>query len=212
VDGADGQYVLLVLPRLFAVAVAERVFGAPLEARVAAGGEDGRALSATEAQLITDIAGGWLEQFRRLAGGRALHACPAPEAGALADPEGASSWLCLGSEIECGPITGVVSVILAPSTARLLLDPAQDDDSSCSAEVMMRWMGDIPLELRGVLGTAAFTLDELVGLQVGDVIVLDRRVDDPVEIVLEGRPRFRARMGASGQAVALELVSESRTK
>jgi flagellar motor switch protein FliN/FliY len=69
-------------------------------------------------------------------------------------------------------------------------------------------MGDIPVELRAVLGQADFTLDELTSLRIGDVIALDRRAQDPVEIVLQDRTVFRARAGLAGQWVAIELIGE----
>ena len=67
-------------------------------------------------------------------------------------------------------------------------------------------MGDVPVELRAVLGQADFTLDELSTLRIGDVIALDRRAQDPVEIVMQDRTLFRARAGLAGQWVAIELI------
>jgi flagellar motor switch protein FliM len=62
------------------------------------------------------------------------------------------------------------------------------------------------VELQAVLGHAEFTLDELASLRAGDIITLDRRVQEPIDIVIDARPVLRARTGLAGQQVALEVV------
>jgi flagellar motor switch protein FliN len=71
---------------------------------------------------------------------------------------------------------------------------------------IMGRVGDVPVELRAILGHASFTLDELSSLQVGDVIALDRRAQDPVDIVVHDRLLCQARAGIAGQLVAIELI------
>jgi flagellar motor switch protein FliM len=73
---------------------------------------------------------------------------------------------------------------------------------------MVARYGSLPLELRAVLGRAEFALDELTSLRVGDVIALDSRSPDPIEIFLGDRFFCRARAGLAGQHVALEILAE----
>jgi flagellar motor switch protein FliM len=63
------------------------------------------------------------------------------------------------------------------------------------------------VELRAVLGQAEFTLDELGSLRLGDVIALDRRSPDPVEIYLEERRFCLAQAGLAGQRIAFSVIA-----
>ncbi|WP_011579652.1 MULTISPECIES: flagellar motor switch protein FliN [Chelativorans] len=46
---------------------------------------------------------------------------------------------------------------------------------------------DIPVELQIVLGSAEMTVSELMALQRGSTVSLDRRIGEPVEIMVNGR-------------------------
>ena len=69
-------------------------------------------------------------------------------------------------------------------------------------------VGDIPLELRAVLGHAEFTLDELASLRIGDIVALGRRTEDPVDVTIDDRPFCMARVGINGHRVALEVIKD----
>jgi len=98
-------------------------------------------------------------------------------------------------------------VSLAPFTARVLLGEATSAAVQAPSPALLRArLGDVPIELRAVLGQATFSLDELSSLRVGDVIALDRSAQDPVDLVVQGRTLFRARAGVAGQWVAIELI------
>jgi flagellar motor switch protein FliM len=97
-----------------------------------------------------------------------------------------------------------------PSAARLLLDGPQAGASGrVSAGRVRAWLGEVPVELQAILGHADFSLDELTSLQVGDVIALERRTHDPVEVRIDGRAFCRAHAGLAGQRVALEVIERS---
>jgi len=46
---------------------------------------------------------------------------------------------------------------------------------------------DIPVEVQIVLGSAEMTVSELMALQRGSTVSLDRRIGEPVDIVVNGR-------------------------
>jgi flagellar motor switch/type III secretory pathway protein FliN len=204
-SGATDGVVLLTLPRRFAASMCERIFGAPLELR------PDRPLTAAEVKLLRQLAGQWLGLATFAWPGRALRLCDEPEeeadGGEIASAE--PDWIRMTTEFACGPVEGAVSVTLPPSTARLLLGeqfPVRYErlvPSDLSAR-----LGEVPLELRAVLGQAEFSLDELTSLRIGDIIALDRRAEDPVEILIDDRIFFRARAGMAGQWVAFELIGQ----
>ncbi len=63
------------------------------------------------------------------------------------------------------------------------------------------------VNLSAVLGTASIRVKELLELQVGDVIMLESKVDQPVEIVVSSKKKFLARPGTSGSRTAVQIVS-----
>lgn len=203
-DGDPTHRILLSTPRRFAASICERLFGAPLELA-----ED-RRLTVAELRVIREVAEDWARHLNDAWSGHSFRSCPVPEAGEAVTEEGAQSWLRFTGDLMVGGVEGSISVTLLPHTARRLLDDAASHDTSApNAAQVSRRLGEIPLELRAVLGTTELTLDELNGLQAGDVIPLHRRVEEPLEIQIDGETRFQARTGLAGQSVALEIVSPS---
>ncbi len=56
------------------------------------------------------------------------------------------------------------------------------------------FLGDVPMQLEIRLGGAELAIEELLKLATGDVVALERRADDPVEIVAGGRVIARGEM------------------
>jgi flagellar motor switch protein FliN/FliY len=46
---------------------------------------------------------------------------------------------------------------------------------------------DIPVEVQIVLGTAEMAVSDLMGLQKGSTVALNRRIGEPVDVVVNGR-------------------------
>ncbi len=57
-----------------------------------------------------------------------------------------------------------------------------------------------------IIGEATITLGDLLDLNKGDVIQLDRRVSSPVTVSVEGRPKFRAKIGLSQNHYACQVI------
>jgi flagellar motor switch/type III secretory pathway protein FliN len=201
VRGCTGHYILFGMPRVFAAAITERVFGAPLNLR------DDRDLAPGEKGLLKDFLRGWIPHFTRVWREHEFRICSGPDKETQRDAPSAD-WLMFTIPLECGPVQGAFSMALAPATARLLLGEAPNTGAgTLSQELVDERLGDVPVELSAVLGRADFTMDELASLRLGDVIALNRRQNDPVEIFLEDQPFYRARAGLAGQVVALELLA-----
>ena len=50
------------------------------------------------------------------------------------------------------------------------------------------------------------TVSDIMGLQAGDVIRLNHRIEDPLKIKLQHIPKFKAEIGTSGQSYAVQIV------
>lgn len=62
------------------------------------------------------------------------------------------------------------------------------------------------VEVRAELGRARVPLPELLRLEEGDVIPLERRVKDPVRVYVNGREKFKASAGNSGTRRAIKII------
>jgi flagellar motor switch/type III secretory pathway protein FliN len=197
-----GHQLLLSLPRVFAAAVTERVFGAPFMLR-----ED-RELAAGELTLLKDFVRGWFAVMAKVWPAYEFRMLPAQDPGKPREVH-LADWLMFTVPLECGPVQGAMSLAVSPATARLLLGENSGAGSApVSRASVIRRVGEVPVELRAVLGRAEFSMDELASLNVGDVIALNRQANDPVEITIDDRPCYKARAGLAGQKVALELLTE----
>ena len=64
------------------------------------------------------------------------------------------------------------------------------------------------IELSIVLGTADIRVADLVNVEAGDVIVLNTRIDDPLEARVNDKVKFRAYPGAMKGKLAAKLILE----
>jgi flagellar motor switch protein FliN/FliY len=71
---------------------------------------------------------------------------------------------------------------------------AYDEDSLAGPTLDDGWVHETLLRLDAELGTARLTADEVLGLQSGAVVVLDRAVDDPIELFVNGVPYGAGRL------------------
>lgn len=78
------------------------------------------------------------------------------------------------------------------------------------AEDMQRlgyWLGFSRVELTVVLGETEITLSELLQLQEGDVLVLERSVNQDLEMFVEGERKFYVQPGRVGDTLAVQVVA-----
>lgn len=71
---------------------------------------------------------------------------------------------------------------------------AYDEDSLSGPALDDGWVHETLLRLDAELGSARLTADEVLGLQSGAVVVLDRAVDDPIELFVNGVPYGAGRL------------------
>lgn len=60
--------------------------------------------------------------------------------------------------------------------------PSLDTAPSAHSVIM-----DIPVEVQIVLGSSQMSVSDLMGLQRGSTVALDRRIGEPVEVTVNGR-------------------------
>jgi flagellar motor switch protein FliM len=70
----------------------------------------------------------------------------------------------------------------------------------------MKRMMDIPLSLPVILGELQLSAREWLAIKVGDVLVLPRRVTDPVTVKVEDVPVYYARPGRVGNVRSVRIL------
>jgi flagellar motor switch protein FliM len=68
---------------------------------------------------------------------------------------------------------------------------------------------EIPVEVKAILGKSSIEVQRLVDLQVGDVITLDRKADDEIDILVAGTPKFKGNFGINRGSYALKIHRQS---
>jgi flagellar motor switch protein FliM len=100
--------------------------------------------------------------------------------------------------------------ILETIKGYLMSTPSRED-----SDMREKWsMGlkervkDVPLEIRAVLGKKKMPLQEFLRLSEDNVIVIDRYVDDPVEIEINNKSHIRGKLGIykGNKAVRVEEI------
>ncbi len=88
-------------------------------------------------------------------------------------------------------------------------EPTQAAGTTGEASVVSRsaeLLKDVNVTLEIRLGEAAVSVQELFGLKDGSVIELQRMVDDPVDVLLNGRVVARGQLVASGDQFGVRVT------
>lgn len=88
----------------------------------------------------------------------------------------------------------------------LFQSDAEGEDSAWLTKLRKRFT-DVPLSLASDLGSASITVSELLDLKAGDVIQLDRKVKDPLELKVEGVPKYLVTPGTLDNNYSLKIVA-----
>jgi flagellar motor switch protein FliM len=65
----------------------------------------------------------------------------------------------------------------------------------------------IPLQMTVVLGSAEIPVADLPGIAIGDLILLDRRIEEPIEIVVDQNVKFSGWPGRRGNRHAIQIAT-----
>ena len=78
------------------------------------------------------------------------------------------------------------------------------------SHALMEHLQQVPVTVRATLISTTLTFQEILDLGPGDILLLDKPVDGPAELIANGRPIFRGRPAQSqGQYAVVILESEA---
>lgn len=76
------------------------------------------------------------------------------------------------------------------------------------SEELQRSLNSVQLELEVLLGEAQMNLSDFLHLAPGDVVKLDRKITDPLDTFIEGKPFYRVIPGKKNDQLAIELIDK----
>lgn len=115
------------------------------------------------------------------------------------------SKICV--EIECKGGKATLNWLIPKQKLPSLLDDTVDNRAGKPPVTPSKEMiGQVPLEVVTVLGSANIPMSDLAKLQPGELIVLDQRIDAPMISHVDGAPSFECWPGRLGQKQAVQVT------
>lgn len=121
--------------------------------------------------------------------------------------------------ITIGEVEGLINICLPYLTLETVMDKLntkywysslQDKDEQEYTETIQALISKAPMPMKAVLGTSTISVNDFLGLQLGDIIRLDTKVDQELDIYVGNIMKFTALPGASGDNYAVRITSVIR--
>lgn len=117
---------------------------------------------------------------------------------------------CVGDLHVCLPLPMIEQLLPRGGfdLGALLGDRASEADDSAT---LRRAVGAAPVRVAAELGQVALSVRDLIGLKPGDVLRLDRRLGDPLDVTVESTPHLAGQPGLVGPKVGLQIIDPARS-
>ncbi len=97
--------------------------------------------------------------------------------------------------------------LLSEEEMNALLSDSFDREDELKMDLKLKLVLDFPLEVSVRLGDAQRTIGQLMNLTVGTVIELDNMIEEPVDLVVNGKAFARGEVVTVGESFAVRLKS-----
>ena len=111
----------------------------------------------------------------------------------------------------CYPVISIESLLPKLASRDLMLSETSSSRKSRNKELRALLRG-ARIELEAVLGYAKLNMKEVLDLQVGDIIKLDRPADDTVVVKVDGREKFIADFGVRRYRRCIKIKEKLKTE
>ena len=121
--------------------------------------------------------------------------------------------------IRIGDVEGLMNICLPYITLEEVIDKLntkywysnmQNQDETNYAEAIESLISRARIPVKAVLGKSSISVSDFAGLQPGDIIRLDRKVDEELDVYVGNIRKFTAMPGASGDDYAVRVTSVIR--
>lgn len=100
------------------------------------------------------------------------------------------------------PIGPLVNAIESVSALPIKQQESREDRRAR----VQRALNGVTVDVSVKLGDAELTLEDVMHLEVGDVVMLDRRKQDHFDLSVEGIPKYRGRLGRNNSLLSFKVV------
>ncbi len=121
--------------------------------------------------------------------------------------------------IKIGDIEGLINICLPYLTLESVMDKLntkfwysnlQEKDEQEYTETIEALISRAQMPIKAVLGVSSISVDDFINLQIGDIIRLDTKVDQDLNIFVGNIRKFTALPGAAGNNYAVRITSVIR--
>lgn len=121
--------------------------------------------------------------------------------------------------IKIGDVEGLMNVCLPYLTLEDIMDKLntkywystmQDKDEQQYVDEIETLISKAPIPMKAVLGNSTISVSDFSGLQVGDIIRLDTKVNQELDVFVGNIKKFTALPGSSGDKYAVRITSVIR--
>ena len=121
--------------------------------------------------------------------------------------------------IKIGDVEGLMIVCLPYLTLEDIMDKLntkywystmQDKDEQQYVDAIETLISKAPIPMKAVLGNSTISVSDFSGLQVGDIIRLDTKVNQELDVFVGNIKKFTALPGSSGDKYAVRITSVIR--
>ena len=101
--------------------------------------------------------------------------------------------------------------ILAPIVGKIT--PISIGDKKLSSEeiskAMLEHLQQMPVSVKAQLASTMLSFEQIVSLGSCDILLLDKAIDEPIELIVEGRTAFRGKPARSAGQYAIVITEEA---
>ena len=121
--------------------------------------------------------------------------------------------------IKIGDVEGLMNVCLPYLTLEDIMDKLntkywystmQDKDEQQYVDAIETLISKAPIPMKAVLGNSTISVSDFSGLQVGDIIRLDTKVNQELDVFVGNIKKFTALPGSSGDKYSVRITSVIR--
>ena len=121
--------------------------------------------------------------------------------------------------IKIGDVEGMMNICLPYLTLESVMDRLnakfwysnlKERDETVYADTIEALISRAQIPIKAVLGNSSISVDDFINLQVGDIIRLDRGVEEDLNIYVGNIKKFTALPGATGNNYAVRITSVIR--
>ena len=213
--GADQEHLfgLIAVPAQSAIKWTTQVLGG-----IEAEGDSERELSQLEKSLLLDIASILIGAFAKAYDDRDL--CPAENVAKNQVPfelEGTEEFCKITFNAKKTDSENSSEAYFLISCEELRSVVGQDVEvQTFSAEdisnTMLSHVHKVPVSVTAQLASAVLTFEEAMSLSTGDIVLLDKKIDDPIEVIAKNQILFRGQPAKSAGKYAMVITEICSTK